>query len=229
VLTTLSLIRYQNLPNQWWAFTQMGLAPGKLAKTQGLQFGRLMGSGGENGFSIRPNFRVYAWLGCWESKSAANAFFDHNSWWQKAKERSQEQMTFFLQPTLAHGQWEGQNPFGEPANYDPQKPTAVLTRATIRTRKLPEFWRWVPKTSASVYDHPDRLLSVGVGEYPIFMQATFSLWRSGKAMQEFAYQSKYHKEVVRLTRERGWYKEELFVRFAVLETAGSWENLPLSI
>ena len=61
------------------------------------------------------------------------------------------------------------------------------------------------------------------------MQATFSLWKSGKSMQEFAYHSKYHKEVVRLTRERKWYKEELFARFAVLETAGSWKNLTLPV
>ncbi|MEL6142827.1 MAG: hypothetical protein AAFU67_14550, partial [Bacteroidota bacterium] len=203
-MTTVSLIRYQKFTSQWWAFTQMGLAPRHLAQTEGLQFGRLMGSGGNDGFSIRPNFKVYAWLACWENKQAADTFFTHHAWWQKAKSRSVEQITFFLQPTMAHGKWEGQNPFGKPTTYDPRQPTAVLTRATIRTRKLPEFWRWVPKTSASIHDHPARLMSIGIGEYPIFMQATFSLWESGKAMQEFAYHSKYHKEVVRLTRERKW-------------------------
>jgi heme-degrading monooxygenase HmoA len=49
------------------------------------------------------------------------------------------------------------------------------------------------------------------------MQATFSLWDSGKAMQDFAYKSKYHKEVVQLTRDRNWYKEEMFARFQVID------------
>jgi len=129
---------------------------------------------------------------------------------------------------MTHGAWGGGNPFtANREAYDPAAPVAVITRATIRTRKLPDFWRYVPKTSASVYEHPERLLSIGIGEYPIFMQATFSIWRSGKAMQEFAYRSESHKEVVKLTRERDWYKEEMFTRFSILGVEGSWEGLTL--
>jgi hypothetical protein len=60
------------------------------------------------------------------------------------------------------------------------------------------------------------------------MQATFSLWTSGKAMRDFAYKSDHHAEVVRLTRERAWYKEEMFTRFRVLEVVGEWEGADLS-
>jgi hypothetical protein len=130
-----------------------------------------------------------------------------------------------MQPTMTHGVWGGERPFSPaPEAYDPAQPVAVITRATIRTRKLPDFWRYVPRTSASVDEHTDRLLSVGIGEYPIFMQATFSIWRSGKAMQDFAYRSQHHKEVVRLTRERQWYKEEMFTRFSILEARGNWNG-----
>ncbi|MEM9259838.1 MAG: hypothetical protein AAGA62_09345, partial [Bacteroidota bacterium] len=223
-ITTVSLFHYQGFRHRWWAFTQMGLAPSQLAKISGLQFGKLMGSGGVDGFSILPNFGVYAFLGVWDNRQTAEACFDKHPWWQNALERSHEQLTFFLRPTIAHGLWDGQNPFSNPQSYDPKQPTAVLTRATIRTSKLAEFWQWVPKTSASIYDHPSRLISVGVGEYPLFMQATFSLWESGKAMQEFAYHSKYHKEVVKLTRERNWYKEELFARFTLIDSVGNWSG-----
>lgn len=195
----------------------MGLAVGKLSQVPGLTFGRLMGSGGGNGFALSPNFGLYAWLGCWESKAAAEAFFAEHPWWKKAEARAHQIDTHYLQPTMAHGAWGGQNPFQIHQQYDPSKPIAVITRATIRTRKLFDFWRYVPRTSASIYDHPARKFSVGIGEYPIFMQATFSLWESGKAMQAFAYQSKFHKEVVKLTRERNWYKEELFARFEVVD------------
>lgn len=233
-ITTVTLLRFKGLKNQAWAFTQMGRMTGwplanPLADIPGLRFGRLLGSGGGNGFAVRPNFGVYAWLGHWDDRAAAEQFFAKHPWFQKAKHRTCDRATFYLQPTLTHGEWGGQKPFRpEPDAYDPAGPVAVITRATIRTRKLPDFWRYVPQTSASIYDQPARLLSVGVGEYPIFMQATFSVWTSGKAMQEFAYRSEHHKEVVKLTRERNWYKEEMFTRFQVLGMEGDWEGVSSS-
>ena len=229
-MTTLTLFRYAGLKQQAWAFAQMGLAPGKLAGVKDLRFGRLLGSGGGNGFSLAPNWGVYAFLGHWEDRSAADDFFQRHDWYQTARGRSSERLTVHLLPTMTHGEWGGERPFtADREAYDPTAPVAVITRATIHTRKLPDFWRYVPKTSASVYDHPERLLSIGIGEYPIFMQATFSLWRSGQAMQDFAYKGDHHKEVVGLTRKRGWYKEEMFTRFAVTKTEGTWNGGPISI
>ncbi len=231
-ITTVTLFRYDRLQDKAWAFTQMGRMLGwplsnPLAGTAGLRFGRLLGSGGGNGFGLQPNFGVYALLGHWDDRTAADQFFAGHPWFQENLARTCDRATFFLLPTMTHGKWGGEQPFTpEPAAYDPARPVAVITRATIRTRKLPDFWRYVPKTSASVYDHPARTLSIGVGEYPIFMQATFSLWTSGKAMQDFAYRSDHHREVVKLTRERNWYKEEMFTRFTVLEANGNWNGQP---
>lgn len=230
-ITTVTLFRFNGMANKAWAFTQMGRMAGwplanPLAGTAGLRFGRLLGSGAGNGFGLRPNFGVYAFLGHWANRAAADQFFSAHPWFQKTVARTCDRATFFLLPTMTHGEWGGEKPFvASPDDYDPARPVAVITRATIRTRKLPDFWRYVPRTSASVYDHPARKLSIGVGEYPVFMQATFSLWTSGKAMQEFAYRSAHHKEVVRLTRERNWYKEEMFTRFTVLEYTGNWQGL----
>ncbi len=231
-ITTVTLLRYDNLRDKAWAFTQLGRMLGwplanPLAGTAGLRFGRLLGSGGGNGFGLNPNFGVYAFLGHWDERPAADHFFANHPWFQKNLARTCDRATFYLLPTMTHGEWGGEKPFTpEPAAYDPTQPVAVITRATIRTRKLLDFWRYVPQTSASIYDQPDRKLSIGVGEYPIFMQATFSLWTSGRAMQNFAYRSDHHKEVVKLTRERNWYKEEMFTRFAVLEANGTWEGKP---
>ena len=207
----------------------MQLAHPRLAGTPGLTFSRLMGSGGGNGFSLSPNWGVYALLGHWQDRTAADRFFTEHDWYAEAAAHSQQRITFFLEATLTHGAWGGSNPFTpHPEAYVPEDPVAVITRATIHPSKLPDFWRYVPRTSASVYDHPERLLSVGIGEYPVFMQATFSLWTSGAAMTAFAYRSAHHREVVQLTRARGWYKEELFTRFRLLDTVGSWPALDLS-
>lgn len=207
----------------------MQLARPRLARVPGLGFSRLMGSGGGNGFSLSPNWGVYAWLGHWEGPAAAKDFFASNDWYAEAAARSDRLITFSLTATMTHGEWGGDNPFTpHPEAYDPAEPVAVITRATIHPTKLLDFWRYVPRTSASVYERPERLLSVGIGEYPVFMQATFSLWTSGAAMTEFAYATDHHREVVRLTRQRGWYREELFTRFRLLDVAGSWPGLDLS-
>ncbi len=69
------------------------------------------------------------------------------------------------------------------------------------------------------------LFSVGVGELPIIEQATFSIWRSSHAMKAYAYSSPQHAEVVRRTRELGWYKEEMFNRFEPFATEGTWAGM----
>jgi hypothetical protein len=125
---------------------------------------------------------------------------------------------------MVHGQWGGASPFQITTELQLQQPLAVITRATIKTRHLLNFWRYVPTVSASIEDHPGRMLSVGIGEWPLFMQATFSLWNSGKAMLDYAYQSQHHREVIQRTRELGWYKEELFARFHPYASRGSWQG-----
>ena len=55
----------------------------------------------------------------------------------------------------------------------------------------------------------------GVGEWPLVQQATFSLWNSLEEVKDFAYKSSHHAAIVKKTRKRNWYKEDLFARFAV--------------
>ncbi|WP_211096982.1 hypothetical protein [Neolewinella litorea] len=225
IITTLTLIHYSGIANRIWALSQMQLGQSRLAKVSGLSFSRLMGSGGGNGFSLLPNFGVFALVGEWKDRSAADDFFGRNEWYAEVSRRSDRRITFFLEATMAHGAWGGDNPFTpHPDRYDPDEPVAVITRATIYPSKLPDFWRYVPATSRSVDDYPERRLSVGIGEYPVFMQATFSVWTSGRAMTEFAYAGQHHRRVVALTRRRGWYKEELFSRFRIREIVGKWPD-----
>lgn len=223
-IVTVSLLRYAGWRHRWWAFTQMGLGTGRLAGVPGLRFVKLLGSGGGNGFGLWPNFGVYAFLGSWTDEAAARHFFANHPFWQSVLRHSSEQLTAYLQTAMAHGRWDGQEPFTATAEYDPSAPVAVLTRATLRPTKAARFWRYVPRVSAAIERQPDRLLSIGVGEYPLFMQATFSLWRSGKSMQAYAYGGADHREMIRKTRELGWYREELFARFTVKELSGTWRG-----
>jgi hypothetical protein len=223
-IVTMSLFRYEGLAARAWAFVQMGLGPGRFRSVPGLRHAKLLGSGAGNGFSIWPHFGVYGLLGVWEEEAAARQFFEENSWWRATGRRSRERYTVFLHTSQVHGQWNGEQPFTPTVPFDKQAPVAVITRATIRWRHIPFFWRQVPRVSASVKDRPAQLLSVGVGEWPLFMQATFSIWTSAQAMMDYAYRSEFHRKVVQQTRELGWYKEELFARFVPCASEGSWEG-----
>ncbi|UOQ77376.1 hypothetical protein MUN84_01260 [Hymenobacter sp. 5516J-16] len=69
--------------------------------------------------------------------------------------------------------------------------------------------------------------AIGLGELPVVRQATFSLWESQQAMQDYAYRSEKHKQVIKLTRQENWYGEELFARFRVVRTEGTWDGRAL--
>jgi heme-degrading monooxygenase HmoA len=111
-----------------------------------------------------------------------------------------------------------------PAAPAPGEPVAVLTRASIRMRAAGRFWGRVGAVDATLRDHPDLLLSFGVGEAPWVLQGTVSVWRSTAAMRAWAYATPAHAEVVRRTRDEGWYAEELFARFRPVATAGTWNG-----
>ena len=61
----------------------------------------------------------------------------------------------------------------------PPGPVAILTRATIRPRRLRRLLPGDRAAGASTSPGaPGLLASVGIGEWPVARQATFSLWRS---------------------------------------------------
>lgn len=223
-IVTLTFFRFEGFKNRWWAFTQMGISPWRLRHIAGMQVGKMLGSGSGNGFQIAPNFGVYGFLGIWDHPDAAQAFFATHPFFKQTAQKATEHWTIFLRTFTAHGKWDGIEPFQITETYREGDPIAVLTRATIRTRHLPYFWRFVPPVSHSIEQREGLLFSIGIGELPIVQQATFSLWENAQSMKAYAYQSRYHSEVVKKTREMGWYKEELFARFVPYATQGSWEG-----
>jgi heme-degrading monooxygenase HmoA len=223
LLTTLSIITL--LPDQRrWGFAQMGTAQQPLRQVPGLRFQKLLGSGA-GGFGALPNLRRYGFMAVWESAEAAEAFFGAHPLWQQYRRRTQEIWTARLAPIKSHGLWDGVNPFDYAVeNGAPDGPLMVLTRASIRWQKTPRFWRYVAPTSATVAHAPGVRAAIGLGELPVVRQATVSVWESAQAMQEYAYRSEKHREVIKLTRQENWYGEELFARFRVLSAEGSWDG-----
>jgi heme-degrading monooxygenase HmoA len=97
------------------------------------------------------------------------------------------------------------------------KPIGVITRATLNPSRLIDFWRHVPQASQAIKEAKGVGFFKGIGEWPFVQQATFSVWESAEAIRTFAYVSQAHASIVKKTRERKWYKEDMFNRFEVIE------------
>lgn len=220
-IVTVTILTY-GTGGRYRAFTNMGRWMWRPFRAEGLQFQKLLGSG--KNFGLVPNWSTYVFLGVWDNEQTARQFFKTDDW-QVYLKKTERTGTLWLAPYQSHGKWDGQNPFETSASasvgMEVDKPVAVLTRATIRTRALLDFWQHVPQARQRLKDHQANLLfSIGVGEKPVVQQATISVWRSPAAVEQFAYRQSGHREIVKLTRQRRWYAEELFARFSVLSMEG---------
>lgn len=222
-IVTVTVLKYRS-GGRYRAFANVGRWMMRPFRAEGLRFQKLLGSG--QNFGLMPDLSTYVFLSVWDTETQARQFFQTPDW-QFFLEKTEATGTLWLQPFKSQGNWDGANPFGSSAdlagvNPNPESPVAVLTRATIRTRSLLDFWRHVPQARQRLNDHRDDLLfSIGVGEKPVTQQATVSVWRNAAAVEQFAYRQSGHKEIVRMTRQRKWYSEELFARFTVLATEGA--------
>ncbi len=208
--------------HRFWAFTQMQLAHAGLQQCKGLQFYKMLGTGAGAGFSLRPDFSTYALLTVWDTEQCKVKAFDKATVLQAFFDRSAEQRIFSLSPIHTHGNWSGQSPFKVQKPLG-NKPIGVITRATLNPNRLLDFWRHVPQASRAIKQAKGVGFFKGIGEWPFVQQATFSVWESAEAIRTFAYVSQAHASIVKKTRQRKWYKEDMFNRFEVL----SEEKTPL--
>ncbi len=223
-ITTIIFFRFQSLSSKYWALKMMQLAHQDLQAVEGQQFYRLMGSGKGKGFNPFPDWSVYCLLQVWDNEQKAEQFFTESSLINAYKERSEEHHLLYMKGIAAHGSWLGKNPFEKSTDIEADGPVAVVTRARIKMRHLISFWRYVPQSQKPLSSQNGLIYTKGIGELPIVQMATFSIWKNVEALKEFAYKSKEHQEAIRLTREKDWYSEELFSRFMVYKSSGSWNG-----
>jgi len=100
---------------------------------------------------------------------------------------------------------------------------AALTRAAIRRKIIPRFWRQVPDISNMIGTQADVAFKIGIGELPMIDQITFSIWPSKSAMDAFA-RTGPHGDAIKAVRNGDWFREELFARFTVHSDSGTWNG-----
>lgn len=128
-----------------------------------------------------------------------------------------------IEPISSHGRWSGHEVF-RPTVKDWDGEVIAITRARIAWRKNLRFWKAVPPVTASLKSAPGLVAAIGIGEAPIGLQGTFSIWESAAALKDFAYRGEAHIAAISATKKYSWYSEELFSRFAVREIRGSINN-----
>ena len=210
--TLISFFQYAGIKNKWHAFTRMGRSPILQKKINGLTFFKPLGTGSGNGFSVKPDFSTFGFLAVFKSEELAKEFLGTDV----VKEYTQTTVSYshvLMRTVKSHGEWSKLKPFESSVEYDKTKPLAVITRATIKPKLAYQFWKNVPAVSKSMDKYDELIFSKGIGEFPLLMQATFSLWSSAEAMMNYAYKNPKHAEMVKKTRELNWYSEELFARF----------------
>lgn len=218
-VVTLNLFRFQYW-HKAWAFLQMGRGRFLLKNMPGLRFWKLMGTGKGIGFSMEPDMGQYGLLTVWNTPEEAYNFQQRGQLPKAFQRHAVDKKVFHLVPIKAHGYWSRQQPFNPPLAHVgvplSNLPVAILTRATIAWHSLHRFWQHVPLTSHELAKANGCQFSIGLGEVPFALQATFSIWDNMKAMENFAYNSPDHLNVINKTRKERWYAEELFARFHLL-------------
>lgn len=146
--------------------------------------------------------------------------FDESVVVKRWRKRSTSEFRAVLEPISSQGKWAGKEPFvGVVKDWDGQ--VAAITRARIKWSQNFRFWRSVPPVTISLKSAPGLVAAIGIGEAPIGLQGTFSLWESAAAIREFAYKGAAHQKAIADTSAYKWYSEELFARFAVRDVRGT--------
>jgi hypothetical protein len=207
----------------------MGTQRRHLHRLPGLTFAKLMGTGSGETFTMRDaDPRHWAIISSWSDKARARAFEDSaiaQSW----RASTHEHLSVAMQPLVSRGRWSGREPFAVPDTKAGPGPIAAITRARIKPRMWTRFWSSAPPVSLDLHEDPGVAFTLGIGEAPVGLQGTFSIWRHARAISDFAYRRPAHAEVVRRTHELQWYAEEMFTRFQVLDIQGTYNGAAVSV
>ena len=201
----------------WWRIVR---GPGALRGEPGLRFAKVLGSGHDGGFGLRPSGSRMGLFLLFDGEVSARAFIDRSAHLQAWRQRAAELCIAVLRTSSARGRWSGQD-LSVTASAVGGGPVGVLTRASIRPSRAAAFWRHATPSQQALSQAPGCRLAVGLGEAPLLRQATFSIWDDVASMERYAH-SAAHAEAIRAAYGAQCFSESLFARFVPLALTGQW-------
>jgi heme-degrading monooxygenase HmoA len=205
------------------ALARLGTDRPRLARTPGLAFWRVLGTGAGDDTAPSVDPRRTALFAVWDDERALDAFFATSPiarrWWQ-----ADEAWHVRLRSVGGHGRWRGVDVLEGLSPGTDDGPIAAITRADVRWASWRSFAAAGRPVSEEVRAAAGLLGVVGIGEAPVGRLGTFSLWASADDLRRFVAQPE-HRAVVRRTRTEEWYAEELFARFEPYASAGTWDGV----
>jgi len=155
-----------------WGWSRIVIGPRALQGIPGLLFSKVLGSGFEGGFDLRPSRSRQGVFALFESFQAAQDFTVRSPLVQAYQNRSDEFCCVTLKTWSCRGSWDG---ISLQVACDPpvQGPVAALTRASIKFSKAHAFWRHAPPSQAALEGVDGCQLAVGLGEAPFFSTSYF--------------------------------------------------------
>jgi spheroidene monooxygenase len=214
-----------------WGWLRLVHGPAGLQQVPGLVFAKVMGSGHQGGFSIRPSATHQGLIAVFDTVASGQAFLQGPQI-LAYKERARQLWSGLMCVDSARGAWDGRSWGPTPAaslgefehslDNTGQGPLAVITRASIRPAKAMNFWRHAPASQADLETAPGCSLAIGLGEAPLLRQCTFSLWQNTPSMLAYAHGGA-HQAALEAAYRHNFFAESLFVRMRLLQQQGLWQ------
>jgi hypothetical protein len=202
-----------------FALLRMALDRGQLRRSKGARFAKMLGTGKGETFTPR-DADATRWGALIVVEQSQLEALDNSKVIKRWRRNSLEEVRYLADPISSHGLWAKVNPFDYVKSSGDGEVIAI-TRARIKWAKNVRFWRAVPPVTSSLHSSPGLIQTIGIGEAPIGLQGTFSHWRTGADLRNFAYKGAAHQEAIAATERYAWYAEELFARFAVRDIRGA--------
>lgn len=204
--------------NIGFALLHMALDRSVLRRFKGVQFAKMLGTGKGETFTPR-DADANQWGALIVIGSANLQALDNSKLIKRWRAHSLSEIRYLLDPISSHGLWAKKNPFAY-SSVQTDSEVVAITRARIKWFQNFRFWRAVPPVTASLHSSPGLITTIGIGEAPIGLQGTFSRWKTGADLRNFAYKGAAHQGAIAATERHNWYAEELFARFAVRDIRG---------
>ena len=205
-----------------WGWTRIVRGPSPWLAFDGVRFAKVLGSGYEGGFGLKPSSSRQGLFLVFHTALAAADFLTNCTLLQGYRERARELCIVQMRTWSCRGSWDGMA-LDVTTIAPTQGPIAALTRASIQVRKASAFWQHAPPSQSAIESVQGVQLAVGLGEAPFLRQATFTVWDSVAAMDAYA-RSGPHLEAIKAAAQNQYFSESMFARFVPISIEGRWKD-----